>query len=844
MIRWIVLFSLLVSIVGLSSHSPAIAASSTPTTPTAYEKMGEPIHAGTSIAVDDSAKYALPIRPSSDKPNFLRNPDLSNLSLSSPTADNTSWERQFGFPGSFYIVEGLGASKKNVYASSFFTGEMGKLKVNGHVAYWDGGAWHGMGKGISTVPSSIHANANGDDVYMCGGFEGVDGRDINGIVKWNETTLTWSAVGSGVGPRDDVGNTNSVNCTTVTTLNKDVFIGGGFEKVDSTEAYNVAKWDGAQWSAVGYGVYYDPTGKLGAVYALGALPDGKLVVGGKFTHVYLNNTDNTKTAMSNIALWDPIAKKFLPMGSGLSSPPSEITVAGNDVYVGGGFTKAGGITVNGIARWDGSQWNALGAGLGSGSISSMAYYNSALYIGGSFGSVGGVNAHRVAKWDGTTWVGLDTTQSNEDSVSGLVITEDGTVYLAGEFDTFSGLAANNIARWTEAEQKWRTLGNGIARNTLSGDVTAMHMLPNGKVLVAGDYAYAAGKRIDNLATWDPTTKDWAEWQGGADGTVSVIVRNGDLLYFGGGFTKIGGISAPHIATYNLVSGQWSSLGTGLDGSVFTIAFAPDGIVYVGGVFTATPNGPADRFALYNPATQTWSAPPFEFDFVSAFYRPRVLALVPDSEGVLIGGSFFRLRINGTFTDKRINGLFYWNRKTGTLTQFGNGAVHDDDLLGSINAIVPMPDGTFYVGGRFDKIGAGVAANNAAYLGKGTWQPMGTGVNITGPNTPYVLDMRRTGNLIYVGGTFFTAGNTDSGNAAAWNIATGQWEALGDGIYGGDLDSQVNAIVIGPNAVYFGGQFHFAGAGQASSFATWNVTANQPPPPTNLDKKVFLPMVVK
>ena len=37
-----------------------------------------------------------------------------------------------------------------------------------------------------------------------------------------------------------------------------------------------------------------------------------------------------------------------------------------NLYVGGRFTMAGGIEVNGIAKWNGSAWSALGAGVGNG----------------------------------------------------------------------------------------------------------------------------------------------------------------------------------------------------------------------------------------------------------------------------------------------------------------------------------------------------------------------------------------------------------------------------------------------------------------------------------------------
>ena len=38
-----------------------------------------------------------------------------------------------------------------------------------------------------------------------------------------------------------------------------------------------------------------------------------------------------------------------------------------NVYVGGVFTTAGGVPVNGIAKWDGSNWSALGSGFNTGS---------------------------------------------------------------------------------------------------------------------------------------------------------------------------------------------------------------------------------------------------------------------------------------------------------------------------------------------------------------------------------------------------------------------------------------------------------------------------------------------
>ncbi len=41
-----------------------------------------------------------------------------------------------------------------------------------------------------------------------------------------------------------------------------------------------------------------------------------------------------------------------------------LAVSGSDLYAGGGFELAGGVPAYGIAKWDGSNWSALGQGTG------------------------------------------------------------------------------------------------------------------------------------------------------------------------------------------------------------------------------------------------------------------------------------------------------------------------------------------------------------------------------------------------------------------------------------------------------------------------------------------------
>lgn len=80
------------------------------------------------------------------------------------------------------------------------------------------------------------------------------------------------------------------------------------------------------------------------------------------------------------------------------------------VYVGGSFTAAGNVAANCIVRWDSvtGTWHALGEGMagcdfsGSASVTALAVGpDGTLYAGGGFTTAGGVAANDIARWDGT-----------------------------------------------------------------------------------------------------------------------------------------------------------------------------------------------------------------------------------------------------------------------------------------------------------------------------------------------------------------------------------------------------------------------------------------------------------
>jgi len=49
-----------------------------------------------------------------------------------------------------------------------------------------------------------------------------------------------------------------------------------------------------------------------------------------------------------------------------------------------------------------AQWSAVGGGT-NGDVYSLAVYNGELYAGGTFNMAGGISANYIARWNGTSW---------------------------------------------------------------------------------------------------------------------------------------------------------------------------------------------------------------------------------------------------------------------------------------------------------------------------------------------------------------------------------------------------------------------------------------------------------
>src|SRR5262245_45834973 len=91
---------------------------------------------------------------------------------------------------------------------------------------------------------------------------------------------------------------------------------------------------------------------------------------------------------------------------GIDGVVSAIAVMGKDVFVGGQFSRAGSTAATNIARWDGTNWWELGAGVDGLGVTTLAVSGTNLYAGGYFNRAGDIEVNRIAQWDGLKWSAL------------------------------------------------------------------------------------------------------------------------------------------------------------------------------------------------------------------------------------------------------------------------------------------------------------------------------------------------------------------------------------------------------------------------------------------------------
>lgn len=370
------------------------------------------------------------------------------------------------------------------------------------LAVWDGASWSAFGTGANRSVEALcvydDKQGGGPALYIGGEFKGAGGAPMGHIAKWDG--VNWLPVAGGTNATvralavyDDPG-----------PAGPELYVGGDFARVGPNNliATHIAKWNGSSWSPLGGGVsasvlalaVHTETGNQPALYAGGAFT----IAGAQPAH--------------HIAKWN--GSNWSSLGSGTEGTNGwvyalieydEGTATGLDLYAGGDFTTAGGVSALGIARWDGSSWSSVGGPAGAGgSVRDFAVYDEGhgngpeLFAGGFMDSC-------LKRWNGSSWSVAGGGVNN--FVYALTVHDDGcgggpALYVGGAFTVAGGtggVAANRIARWDG--MNWSPLGNGMHTNVL---VLAPHDDGQG----GGPALFAGGQFYSDLDSGDSYLAKW------------------------------------------------------------------------------------------------------------------------------------------------------------------------------------------------------------------------------------------------------------------------------------------------------------------------------------------------
>ena len=724
--------------------------------------------------------------------------------------------------------------------------------------------FHGLDDAPYAAAVFDSGDGSGPHLYVGGHFRHADGSTCVGVAMW--TGSSWLEVGGGLyssipvagGAAPFPGWINSM----VVFKNKLVVAGyfvtaGTLSTPDSSQsANNILAWDGKNWSRLGpsayhYGLQGGGGGVPTEIQALVVHDDGTgpaLIAAGNFSQA-------GSVSASYIARWDGVSGDWTPLGSGSTDSWIFALASYNGkLYAGGAFsTIAGYGGMQGIADWNGANWQSIG-GVGTGLVTSLLAFDpdgsgpapAVLVVGGDFTNVGttALPASSVAIWNGTVWSAMGSGVLSPAFASSTTVEALTSLPAAGGMNTlyaaFDGTQSGNTSNaavavwngsvWNPAPinatglvytlQSVGAYAGGPAGPSLvlGGTFTTI----NGQLVVSGvgqfDGTNAARFGAANSAIISNPNVPMFLVSGDEDGSGPIPPS----VYAYGQFSIAGNVFANNIA--RLGPTGWQPVGSGVptDSTSVPPLFYNDGTGQHMFVVNSTGQSGDDAFAniLTKWDGATWTAVP-------GFVAPGgfVFAATVYKGEIYVAGNFTGIWLDAEGNNQIVaSNIAKWNGSAWTAVSpavFSGNSESTILTLGNFN-------GNLVAGGLFDTIDT-TPANRIAIWDGSNWSnlgPLGVGED---PSVLYSVDrvvaLITYNDKLYVGGRFNTAGGVAVNHIASWD--GNNWASVGTGVGGSPLGSAPGVLTLqvaddgsGP-ALFACGSFTTAGSTLVNCITKWN-----------------------
>lgn len=635
---------------------------------------------------------------------------VSSLTNQVARWNGTSWQSVGHFTGPAQTLEVFDdGSGPALFVGGSFGGLTGG-PIAPDIARWSGGVWTSLGGGIGISPGdtrvfdlAVHDDGSGAQLYVGGRFATVDGSLVSAqhVARWNGSA--WSALpgetlnswvrslasyddGNGAAlyiggtftaphptPRGAVRWTGSsfvsimpnagMHVSMLAVLDDgtgpQLYIGAaGASSESPTQSF---RYDGTQLTDIGLEGGTNCNTNIG-----GAVLDFAIYDEGAGPRVFAAGENGLEEADAAVVRWDGGGdwSRLGPTPRGLTGDVTSLCVhddgSGAALYVGGGFCRADGDWVVGLARWDGSALTSAGMpGYFTNRVTALVEHDdgngAALYAAADTGG----NFSRISRMSGGAWTSIGLSEWGK--VYALASFDSGTgpmLYAGGSFTTF-GPASPNVVAWDGSA--WQSVASGV-----DADVRDLVVHDDGSgaaLYVAGSITSASGVPVHKIARWNGTT--FSAVGGGLSADCWALVEfddgNGPALYAGGDFLSAGGNPARRVARWD--GSSWSAVGQGLDSLVTELAVFDDGSgpkLYAAGTFESSQGVTMRRVARWNGVT--WNA-------LGGGLGGATQALRSFDDGTGVGAKLF---VGGSFAGTPLAaspGLAAWRGCAGEITRF-------------------------------------------------------------------------------------------------------------------------------------------------------------------------------
>lgn len=679
---------------------------------------------------------------------------------------------------------------------------LAQINSDGSVSAWNPNA--------NTWVWAIVYDSLSKKIFVGGDFLNIGGVNKNKVAAVDPITGQVSSWNPGI-----------INNSVFSIAVKDtiVYIGGGFSLAGGATRNNLA----ALSSKTGLATSWNPNPNS-VIYTIN-VKDSLLYVGGAFSTI----ANASRVGIAAISPINGLSKLWNPNSDGqiraIAFKDTLVYLAGNFTKLGGkNLTRLGSVSItSGLA----TNWYP---GQADDEIYSIAICDSLIYIGGAFKIIGGKPRNYFASIN--IYTGIKTIWNpNANKPFGRTISIwKNKIFVGGDFITVGVLTRNNLASIDIPTSKFTSWVPAP-----SDEVFALLSYKN-RLYVGGSFSVIAGQPIGGIASFDLFSGALNGWNPAPNGPVNVIAFKDSLAYIGGSFTSIGGQSRSFIAAVDTTIGKATTWnpdpqgGGATNPSVNAIAVY-DTLVYFGGRFTLV--GGLTRYNLASVGFKSgkltnwvpiapimkklkpygsniygvglggtvivgveqrnyafaidgktgelvnWSPEPNGYVYCIAFNKSKAY----------IGGAF--KIIKGSYVSK--SNLASLNKTTGIVTSW------NPIINGVINSVI-VKDSLMYICGSFSQVNGQIRNNFASFnlnnYSLTNWTPQ--------TNNP-VLSMILKDSILFACGPFsivngiqrigVVAVNAWSGIVTSWDAQIG--DSLGFGVHTIDIDN---------STVYIGGDF--------------------------------------